>query len=94
MNMPSRLLFLSAVLLILHGCAGRGTDGTTAKPKPEAGSSTTGSVTPDKPLTELNIASGPGIAERPDVQAFIGEISRKHGFDPKALSKVFAGGQF
>ena len=94
MNMPSRLLFLSAVLLILHGCAGRGTDGTTAKPKPEAGSSTTGSVTPDKPLTELNIASGPGIAERPDVQAFIGEISRKHGFDPKALSKVFAGVNF
>lgn len=31
----------------------------------------------------------PGIADRPDVRAFIGEMSRKHGFDAGELTHAF-----
>ena len=94
MNKLARILFLPLILLILHGCVGRGPDSTSGKTKPDSGPPTSGTVSPEPPPTSLNIASGPGIADRADVKAFIDEISRKHGFDAKALSKVFAGVNF
>ncbi|MFZ4703400.1 MAG: lytic murein transglycosylase B, partial [Candidatus Methylumidiphilus sp.] len=80
---------------MLDGCAGRSPDNTKTVPpipKPSPSSEVPSAVAPTEPT--LNIASGPGIADRADVQAFIWEMSRKHGFSSEALQRVFAGVNF
>ncbi|MFZ4702502.1 MAG: lytic murein transglycosylase B [Candidatus Methylumidiphilus sp.] len=95
MNIPSRILFLAAALLLLHGCAGRSPDDTATKPAtPKTPPTPPDSAAPAQPAPGPVISTGPGIADRPDVQAFIGEMSRKHGFNAEALSQVFAGVNF
>ncbi len=90
----SRLFILSAIVLLLHGCAGRSPDGTAAAPsvpKPPPSPQPTSAAAPD---TGPIVTPGPGIAEKADVQAFIGEMSRRHGFNAEELRQIFSGVHF
>lgn len=42
------------------------------------------------PLASWPAPEAHALANRPEVQAFIGEMVRKHGFDPRELNAVFA----
>ncbi len=92
----SRIL-VPTFCLLLHGCTGHAPSGTTvapdtpktlpSQPQPVA-------IAPIGPPPELSIQPGPGIAERPDVQAFIAEMGRKHGFNTDALHQLFTAVNF
>lgn len=78
-----------ALAIVLPGCAGRGTDGTSAK-TPASPVPPPASVTQPAPMdNDPILVQGPGMAERSDVRAFIAEMSRKHGFSTAELSSVF-----
>lgn len=88
----SRILTLTIIVVLVYGCSGpkpTGTAGEPAQPKTERDSQT--SAPPAAvPEPSLSIQPGPGIADKPEVQAFIGEMSRKHGFSQAELNKLFA----
>ena len=60
-------------------------------PAPKAVPPESVAVAPVMPTPAPQVQAGPGIADRPEVQAFIGEMSRKHGFNADELRRVFAG---
>ncbi len=94
MSTLSRILILPAVCLLLHGCTGHAPPGTATGPgipKTVPSPPEPVAVAPVLPPPGPSIQPGLGIAERPDVHAFIAEMDRKHGFNTDALRQLFAG---
>ena len=92
MSALSRILILPVVCLLLHGCTGHTPSGNTTGPDiPKTLPSPPAPVAPVLPPPGPSIQAGPGIADRPDVQAFIADMGRKHGFNTGELRHLFAG---
>jgi len=88
--MTNRIILLSLTALLLHACVQQPPKTPPAPPpkkEPQAETSQPGpQIQPPGPT----IQPGPAIADREDVQAFIGEMSRKHGFSAAELRKTFS----
>lgn len=87
--MPPRNIIFLAASLLLHACS----QNPAVQPQPSAPARpavpTPGLALPAaKP--EPSIAKGDGIAGQPEVQAFIADMVRKHGFDKTHLTALFA----
>lgn len=84
---PTRVLLLSLSCLLVAACS---TSQRTTVPMPKPGSPTREAPVAATPTEDQGpIVGQPGIAERPAVQSFIAEISRKHGFSAAMLTQVF-----
>ena len=95
--MHHRNLVLIAAALLLHACAappppssstpapGRNTQPPSLPPAAPAVPPAESTSPAPEPIPE----PVPGIADRADVRAFIGEMSRKHGFSPAELARAF-----
>jgi membrane-bound lytic murein transglycosylase B len=89
--MSNRLTGLLAAALLLCACAGKPPAVPTPAPQPPA-------KAPGAEAKPPSVAAPPapllperlGIDSRPDVQDFIAEMGRKHGFDAGELRRVFA----
>lgn len=86
--MTNRILILSLAALLLHACAEKPpiTQPVPPPPSKQPQAQTTPQVQPTAPT----IQPGPSIEGRADVQDFIAEMSRKHGFSAAELRKTFA----
>jgi membrane-bound lytic murein transglycosylase B len=87
--MPNRTALLLAACFLLHACTAERPAApplpTAQRPAPKPARSVPAQSEPEGPIS----STGPGIADRADVRAFIGEMSRKHGFSTAELSQAF-----
>jgi len=89
--MSNRIIGSLAAALLLCACAGQKPSAPPPKPPPPANEPGTQAPpqqpAPSAPLLPPSV----GIDQRDDVQAFIADMSRKHGFSASELRGVFAG---
>ena len=88
--MPNRIIGLFAASLLLCACVGQKPSAPPPKPPPPANEPKTQAPQPPAPSAPL-LPPSVGIDQRPDVQAFIADMSRKHGFSAADLRQVFVG---
>jgi membrane-bound lytic murein transglycosylase B len=79
---------------LLHACAApENTAPVPARPRPApppaASAPPPAATAAPAPAPEAVPEALPGIADRPEVRAFIGEMSRKHGFSTDDLTRAF-----
>jgi len=98
--MPHRIITLLAAALFLCACAGKSSSGKLPAP-PVPPKPPRAEAQPPEPEQPIAVTPAPkpgptlppslGIAGRPDVQDFIADMGRKHGFSEAELRRVFDG---
>ncbi|CAG0930655.1 membrane-bound lytic murein transglycosylase B [Planctomycetaceae bacterium] len=89
-SMSNRILILSLVSLLLHACAQQPPKPQPLPPPQKEPKPEISQPSPPVQPPEVTIQPGPAIAGREDVQAFISEMARKHGFSAAELRKTFS----
>ena len=84
--MPKRLTGLLAAALLLNACAKQNPPKPPPPQQPPRGEAPPPPQAAPGPLLPPSV----GIDGRPDVQAFIADMARKHGFNPAALRPLFS----
>jgi len=89
--MIKRILILPALALLLHACAQQQPAVQPPKPAPKPpAQAETLPPAPEAAPAAPQIQPGPPLSGRADVEDFIAEMGRKHGFSAAELRKTFA----
>lgn len=81
-----KILYAIGAVLLSGACMPSGSQAVAGNP------ATLATVAPPSSPQPVSVADS--LANRPEVQTFIAEMVRKHGFDPQVLNTIFSQAQF